>query len=227
MNDEAIIDKIHKLLRLADEQGGGTDAERDLAAQRAQEMMLKYNIEVSLMDEDNAPGVEQASEQYSRGLKWKGDLLSVIGQHNFVEVYYMKVGPQFRFVMTGKPHNVAFVRELHKFLASQLTQACSAALARDAHLTKNSNSYRRAFFRQACTVLWHRLKEQADARYAAAGTTGTDLVVNERAAIDQFLQDLGLRTKRVKPRSLSDQAGAGAGHNAGHDVSITKGSLNT
>jgi hypothetical protein len=45
--DQAILDKIEKLLNLARPGNGATDAERDTAQKMAEAMMLKYGLEVN------------------------------------------------------------------------------------------------------------------------------------------------------------------------------------
>jgi hypothetical protein len=123
MTIESAIQKVQKLLALANEQGGGTDAERDLAMQRAQEIMLKHDLEMSM--------IEDAMEDKSRAVSdhefdileedWRRYLLDSIARGSFCRTWYY-MGSKRTFIV-GRPEQVAFVRELYNWLIPQLEAA--------------------------------------------------------------------------------------------------------
>jgi len=53
MNDNNIIEKIRKLLRLADPTRGASEAEAELAMQRAQELMTQHNISLAAVGNED------------------------------------------------------------------------------------------------------------------------------------------------------------------------------
>jgi len=89
MND-SILQKIKKLLALAG--NNPNEAEASLAAQKAQELMTKYNVEASQVSLNLS---ESTSDAYGRAdvdrslklVVWKAQLLQAIARATFCSVY--------------------------------------------------------------------------------------------------------------------------------------------
>jgi Protein of unknown function (DUF2786) len=123
MSTDSAINKIRKLLDLANEQSGGTDAERDLAMQRAQEIMLKHGLEMSMIEAATDDHSRDVGEERFEVLEedWRRALLDAIARGSFARTYYYKGWGQT--VIVGRPEQVAFVKELYHWLVPQLEGA--------------------------------------------------------------------------------------------------------
>jgi len=117
------INKVRKLLDLAAEQSGGTEAERDLAMQRAQEIMLKHGLEMAMIDAANEDTSRAVGEERFEVMEedWRRALLDNIARGTFARTYYYRGSN--RTVIVGRPEQVAFVKEIYNWLVPQLEAA--------------------------------------------------------------------------------------------------------
>jgi hypothetical protein len=132
VSTESAINKVRKLLDLAAEESGGTEAERDLAMQRAQEIMLRHGLEMAMIDaasEDHSRDVGQEQFEVMEE-DWRRTLLDQIARGAFARTYYYDRSK--RTVIVGRPEQVAFVKELYHWLIPQLeASAISTAKSYD------------------------------------------------------------------------------------------------
>lgn len=215
MPDEKILDKIAKLLELADESRGGTPAERELATQRAHEMMLKYNVEMGEVTGRSAAG-DITDESWSvRGstTEWKVKLPILVAQACFCTGYFSRIARfHWRVTLVGRPENIAFVRRL----SDQLIPWLEAEAVQSFQIAKEEGdakprSFRRAFYQTASTVIMKRLELE---RQETVGT-GMELVRNEDAANQKYLEDQGVEVRQADARGYSSQIGHALGGRAG------------
>jgi hypothetical protein len=156
--DDQIADKLRKLLALADERGGGTEAEREVALAKAQELAFRHNLDLlalgdTLSDPDRQ--FTRDSQTLSVSEYWQTQLLTVLGAYNFVRVYMRpsgRRGARSRQVfMVGRSENIAMVRTLHAHLVTQLTGDLASAVAsydRYASLARGALDTYRVFYAQ-------------------------------------------------------------------------------
>ena len=123
MTMDSAINKVRKLLDLAAEQSGGTEAERDLAMQRAQEIMLKHGLEMAMIDAANEDTSRAVGEERFEVMEedWRRALLDNIARGTFARTYYYRGSN--RTVIVGRPEQVAFVKEIYNWLIPQLESA--------------------------------------------------------------------------------------------------------
>jgi len=123
MTIESAVQKVRKLLDLANEQSGGTEAERDLAMQRAQEIMLKHGLEMAAIDAAGQDHSRDVSEERYDIMEedWQRRLLDEIARGSFARTYYYQGSK--RTVIVGRPEQVAFVKTLYQWLLPQLEAA--------------------------------------------------------------------------------------------------------
>lgn len=130
---ESAVDKIRKLLALANDPGA-TEAERLLAAERAQDFMLRHNIaelELEQSTGDRPEFVEDRGDVIEGQANfWQGDLAYSIGRAvGDVEGFYVPISrTKRRQVLFGRADSIAFVRELVDYLTPFLQIECDAAL---------------------------------------------------------------------------------------------------
>lgn len=139
--DPKVIEKIRKLLALGGEQSGATEAERDLALQRAQEVMLRHDLALSDVEVKD-PDRKVTREKFGvidQADRWEGELLSLIASASFCGCLVGSWYGGARYSLVGRPEHVAYVRELHKALVPQLKFEVAQALkdmTREAQLAR-------------------------------------------------------------------------------------------
>ena len=223
MASEDIIAKVRKLLNLADPARGGTEAERDNAMRKAQELMFKHDLELFEIGEDDekASGVTHDEVMVEGKTKqWQGMLLHYIGTPFNCKLVYTKTFEkwQTRWTIIGTPDNIKAVETLWEALVPWLRS--QASMARREAMPSNPNAFNRAFFDRAGQVIHRRLQEQRD-YLENTYTGGTDLVLARDAQNTNYAQELfgGLRQQRR--RGYSNLSGTMHGHLAGHRADIS------
>ena len=123
----AIIDKVRKLLRLAESPNAHEAA---LAAAKAQTLIDEHNLTASLLSLDTAtPEQDEPIEDFQkkgapldeRGRDvWKSHLASAISRANACRIYLQ--GGQIALV--GRPSDAAAVRYLYAYLSREVERLC-------------------------------------------------------------------------------------------------------
>lgn len=143
MRNGHLVDTIKKLLRLAKT---GTENEAAVAAARAQELMAKYQVQVS--DED-CDEYRQKVESVA-GLFWREQILTAAAKRCFCKVLRQQIGNRAVAVVTGDRQAVEMSIELYSFVFFEITTACIGAWGEYA-----SRQFRNEF------EYFERLKQQA------------------------------------------------------------------
>lgn len=131
--ESKVLARIRKLLNLAAEEGRGTEAERDLAMAKAQELMLEYDLSMAMVEEEDRDDTVDSFSQSDAIPKWQGTLLFSIAKESYVKAYYhTPYGKKGLGVWTlvGRPDHVRFVQELHRYLVQQLEGELAIAVKR-------------------------------------------------------------------------------------------------
>lgn len=224
---QKIIDKINKLLSLADPERGGTDAERERATEAAQKLIFKHRIEMYELvgsEEESATAADVMVVNFSKhGIVEANFYAAII--FAFKGKVVSKKLPKGRAVYTyvfapnTKDTVMPLADRLWKWL--QVEQKVAKAKA----VPANGNAFRRAFFASAESVLVRRIRDQETALYDDAGEIGTALVIRDSAAVDKKMREMFPHLKKGRSRSYGDQAGHAAGKDAGYRANISKGSI--
>lgn len=227
MAEEKILGKIAKLLELGDETRGGTQAERELATQRAHELMLKYNIEqheitgrAAASDIKKDDGTVIVGQQ----AMWKVALINMIADPLFCIGYFRIIGNhEWRVFVIGRHENVSFVHQLSELLIPQLEREAASAFSRARELDPEvmPRSFRRAFYYQATVVIRARLEQEQDE--AVGDGPGTDLVRNESSALSKFMFKENIYLRNAQHGNYGDELGRRAGQAAGLTADISVG----
>lgn len=130
---EKIADRVRKLFALASAEGGGTEAERELALSRAQELMLKYQLDLQdVAPTDDRAVTEQPWEDRSLatgGLEQL--LLESIAYACHCRLSYRKgydAGQGRRWTIYGRPENIEYVRMVFAFVYPQVEAEVAKAV---------------------------------------------------------------------------------------------------
>lgn len=157
--DEKILDKVRKLLALA-EHPNTNEHEASLAYERAQELILKHNIDhFRLSDVADVSAVVRGDMAVTVE-QWTQILIGVVARDNFCQA--IKVG-RFDIAIIGRPHNVEFTRELFSWLRIQVEAISDRAVAGYSgpiSSRKWANSFRHGMVDRIAARLRERRAEQ-------------------------------------------------------------------
>lgn len=223
----SVIDKIAKLLALADENSGGTEAERQNAQDKAQKLMLAHNLSAASISSNkrSAEGdvTDDRIEVSGAMNQWRTHLLGALADPSFVKVIiwtYAKHKKQVQLI--GRPDNLSYVKLLFEHLVPWLEDECKAASKEEAiargEAFFNPRAFKRSFMESASYRIHARLKH-----ILANSDVGTDLIRNEKRANEAFVEERGYRLKKASRGGSSEQSGHRAGRDAGGRADLTPG----
>jgi len=221
-----IIERAQKLKNLADR--AGTVDEAAVAAQKLQELLFKYNLDMAVLetgDEQDARSATVTRQDYNLGneggqVTWKRQLLGIIADFNFCRVVIWTGSD--RAAIVGEPHNITVVTSLYEYLKVALIRMADEAYDRDKAdgvTAASRTKYRYWFYRGALVAIHDRLAAQRAQDEAQADEKAL-VLVDER--VSQAFAEMfpNLRSERVSAQGYADQAALRSGHRAGHSVAL-------
>lgn len=247
MLNDKVVDKIKKLLRLAE---SADVNEAAAAAGQAQRLMEQHNIDqamIALEEDDGSPSVEEepikefddeeALHVWSRLATWKLQLgwavASANGCRTFQSYWWDNTkGRSMRTIgIVGRPSDVATVRYLYAYLMSEIDRLCQAS-SRGKGRTW-ANSFRLGAVHEVRKRLSEaKAKARAEARAKLQGDT-TALVrldkalarIDERRnSVDAWMkQNMNLRSAS-RSSSRTDYGAWNEGREAGRSINLGQGS---
>lgn len=180
MTTEKIIDRIRKLLALADTGRGATEAEASLAAAKAAELMEEYGLSTMTVEMSGGKGEARASNKIgSTHEPWHLPLMVAIAESCFCFVDHERVGSyrKFEFRLIGRQSAVTTAGIMFDYLRKTIARLSREALVESAFRFRCGCTERiveRLQERHATTL--RRQKQDADeraARQRASGETAT------------------------------------------------------
>ncbi len=231
--DEA-IQKAMKLLKLAN---SDNVHEAALAAQRAQEILLRYEINMAMLDENSVDPLDEEDivDFQSKGApldvlgqrkaRWKTYLADTVAKANQCEIYTS--GPKIALV--GRPSNADTVRYVYAALVREVEQLADKA-AKGCGRTW-ANNYRLGVVDAIAKKFAELSKTVADDLRKEAGDNSTALVkVNNAIAIIEKRQvevkvwiKKNLKLKNTYARSNYDPEARNQGRADGANININRG----
>lgn len=227
MPDERIIRKINALLELADETRGGTEAERDTAMRKAQELMLNHNIEMGQLHGKSADGdVTTTIIEISGAMNmWKRYFYSSITQPSFCKLLYTKTAKHAqRLTIFGRPDNLRYVELIGDHVIPWLEDECKTA-SKEAEAEYqamgrkyNPRAFKRSFMEAASSRIYSRLLLLRKEKGVPDALVRSEDAANEKAMVAQFGQ-----LKRGTRGHSSHAAGHAHGRAAGNRADLSPG----
>lgn len=194
MELSAAIDKIRKLLALAN--NAGTEAEASLAAQRAQELLAAYNLEMSQIDaapdrKATSADSRRVKDTYQRSamFAYQRQLWDAIAKCNYCwyepSPVYGYIGTNYQIktyhhYLIGREANVVATRMMGDYLEKAISRLCPFKPGRDS--SKSWISWKEGCAARLCERLWDKRREmeeqssRASSQAQAAGATSTALM---------------------------------------------------
>jgi len=113
---QEIIEKLRKLLRLASDKAA-TQGEAEAAMQKAQELALRYKVELAGIEHADRPAEEYTEDRQSRRKTFQAKYVEwIVRKHFAVSMVYGCNGELF---VIGKPTDIAFAKWVMEFLEGE------------------------------------------------------------------------------------------------------------
>jgi hypothetical protein len=226
-SESDILDKIRKLLRLADTSRGATENEAKVALAKAQELMTRHNIDSALlrMERGETGGsftVDKGKVDLPKTLN-PADLmiLSILQAHFNVKTILMPNGRGTPVDIIGAAADIDFAIYAFNFLRQTFFR-CWNEFKRN-HANPDKASYYRGL-RDGLNSELRAAKERAEQSYAADQRQAYGLVVvDQEAAIKSYVADhYGKLRNRAQRRRRIHSGSYAAGETKGRTIQINR-----
>jgi len=226
-NKNDILDKIRKLLRLADRSRGATENEAKVALSKAQELMTRHNIDSALLrvergESGDSFAVDKGKVDLPKTLN-PADLmiLSLLQQHFNVKTILMPTGRGTPVDIIGAPADIDFAIYAFNFLRQTFFRCWNEF--KTTRTNPDKASYYRGL-RDGLNAELKAAKERAEQSYAADQRQAYGLVVvDQQAAITRYVEDhYGKLRNRAQRRRRVDSGSYFAGEQKGRTIRINR-----
>lgn len=226
-NNNDILDKVRKLLRLADRSRGATENEAKVALAKAQELMTRHNIDSALLrmergESGTSFAVDKGKVDLPKTLN-PADLmiLSLLQQHFNVKTILMPTGRGTPVDIIGAPADIDFAIYAFNFLRQTFFRCWNEF--KTTRTNPDKASYYRGL-RDGINAELKAAKERAEQSYAAEQRQAYGLVVvDQQAAITRYVADhYGKLRNRAQRRRHVDSGSYFAGEQKGRTIRINR-----
>lgn len=228
-----ILDKIRKLLNLADG-AGATEAEAALALDKAQSLIYEHQIsetELSAsMEPEEAISLDLLSFDGKRRDVWESSLLTCIGKvHNVYVIADMNLSA---YQMHGTPSNIAIVTYFHEYLKSVISGLADSGFAayQQAGGLEHGRKWKTRFKAAAVVRVYERLKDKRARTLAVLPEAKRTLILRDGTKLEAYkvqyrsgLAGTGVRIQTSKPTYRGRSEGAAAGRSAADGIGLRDG----
>lgn len=240
---EAIVDRVRKLLALAARPG--TPEEAALAAERAAEIALKYNVQQSELEASQQEAYisnRTVHGEYVANCKMslERDLMNAVAHNTFCRVVFFKEDNNHCWAdVIGQEGNIEIVRYLYTYLIRTIDSMHRSLYRRllqeqairhsngdyDEEPLPGESKHCRSFRMGAIDVVRARLAAQRREAETApiTGEATMALVVHKDAEVEEALARLYPNLRSLKKgRGIGDQSAYFQGMEAGHSIALNK-----
>ena len=221
-----ILDKVRKLLRLADRSRGATETDAKVALSKAQELMTRHNIDSALlrMEAGEKSGIDVAKGLYElpKSLNPADMLiLSLLQSHFNVRVILMSGHRKTAVDIIGAPEDVDFAIYALSFLRQTFFR-CWNEFKKTAWNPDRASYYRG--LRDGIHAELTAAKKRAEDSYGDSDRQTYALaVVDQNAAITRYVDEhYGKLRNRTQRRRRVDSASYFAGETKGRTIRINR-----
>lgn len=230
MLPEEIKQRLQKLMTF--EEGAmkiGSQAEAENAAARIQEILLKYNLERS--DIENGQKLNYVQREYwVKNYQSKTDgkfiqrLFSTIARYNLSTILISNMrgtGIEYKKILLfGTSDNLDIIEYLIDQLVPKIKQMKAKAWG-DYHGHEKKNTFTRGYYQGVVWGIDDKLKSELD-KYKQEPTTNA-LILHRTAEAQEYMHSLFPNTRTEKRSRLSGWGGTEMGLRDGKNMSINKG----
>ncbi len=217
---EDIIELVRKCLALS---RSSNEHEAARAAEKAQELMLKYKLseaEVELKTEQKVGVTHTEYPAVSRA--WRRDLAGAVSEAYFCKVLVSRRRGHERMVFVGKPTDIQITIMVYEWLASALDQICYDVTKHDLGERGNLTRWRNSWLAGAVYEVSRRLYEQSE-RQASDPTTQALVSTTQDALQSYAYEKLGAKRTSKSYNTTDMHRGAYAeGREAGKTIPLNR-----
>lgn len=196
---------------------GATEAEATAAAEKVQELLIKYNLSMAEVRNVNGPKSAVGGMRFNIGsYNWKRSLVTSVARTNLCEILWS----QGHVILVGKEVNVRAVQQLSTFLIDQVERLAHRAVwaYRIEHGMDDSKAWKYSYMQGMADRVGRRLDETMAQQKEETATMALVVVTDteNREYIERVFPE---RTKAAVPVTTS-QKGYRAGYKDGDKVDI-------
>jgi len=224
-NDD-ILNKVRKLLRLADRSRGSTENEAKVALAKAQELMTRHNIDSALlrMEAGEKAGIDVSKGLYELPKSLNPAdmmILSLLQGHFNVRVILMSGHRKTAVDIIGAPEDVDFAIYALSFLRQTFFR-CWNEFKKTSWNPDKASYYRG--LRDGINAELNAAKKRAEESYGEnARQTYALAVVDQNAAITRYVdENYGKLRNRTQRRRRVDSTSYFAGESKGRTIRINR-----
>jgi hypothetical protein len=239
-NEEStILKKIKKLLALSKDRSNVHEAE--LAAQKAQELLFRYNLAESQAEGYDDSKKEPVHSKYGEKtanrnlIQWQADLANTIAQYNLCKIYYS--GP--KIVWVGRQSNIEVAEYLFNTLVYDLKQICDKKWKQIMQLRKlqednpqvklisyelrtvHGKTWKNSFYIGAVFGIGEKLREQYNTLKADPNMNA--LIVVNNNDVQTYYDNLHLNGSKRWGNTSFSGSGFNVGKNVGRNINFRTG----
>lgn len=168
-----ILERVKKLLTLADPSRGATPEEAATAAAKAQALLYEHNLSMADMTTHETPGEYENANTLLRSdrhnLSWHRRLVYAIAKTHFCSA--IQYPGTLKMALIGKRGDIEFCLWLYEYLQAEIIRMADATYQAEGVLTKPL-AWKRAFAMGAVGTISNRLyRKQQDMMRADTQTT--------------------------------------------------------
>ena len=121
MTADDVVERIRKLLRLA-EDAGATEAEAASALERANALLIRHNLTTDsiAVSAGDKPVVTEDRIRTGWAGSWRGSLVGILARHNLCSPSISRQGRVDTVVLVGRPANMQATLAMFDWIAAQL-----------------------------------------------------------------------------------------------------------
>lgn len=159
-NKEKIVEKIKKLLALADKSRNMAEAEAEAALLKAHELMAKYNVSVEITEEEKISYVHETCES-KWNMGFRKPLAVIIAQNFRCETYLLGSGGSVVFF--GHETDARIAREVFEFAYDFALKEGNRCYNKNYQMGRNTQGVFNSYVRGFLQGLKEKLGEQSTA----------------------------------------------------------------
>lgn len=220
---EKILDRIRRLLALST---SSNEYEAALAASKAQDLLLKYNLEMSQIHQVVEDEVERWNFQTPLIEGWLSTLMNAVARNNLCRVVQGKgyktgefkighstAGKEVReFYLFGKKPNLEVTEFMYSYLAAEIDRLTPP---------KKGAKYTTSFRMGAVNIVGERMREELKT-FQSTDETRALIVVSDKA-VGEKVKEAFPRLRNSRSSTVGDYGAYMDGKAAGKTISFRQG----
>jgi hypothetical protein len=191
---EAVIEKVRKLLALAD--NNPNEAEAEAAANKARELLEAFNLDMAHISKESGNGYSPRDKRILNGglYNWQRDLWHMTAQLNFCKYWYIRgttKGSQYKHELLGSKANVISTTLMAGYLQGTVERLAREWMMENrpglSIFTKEAIAYREGITNRLTTRMWtlrnKRLAEEEAKRKEERASNAARGIFTENALV--------------------------------------------